>query len=147
METTNIITNEKIRESIVINRPVEQLLAALYFAWDAAERGQLDIFLIKDTAKQIKADQDLKGDSITLGVRKNEWTSGQGDIFRTFAEHEIGKPAKQDENEVIYDCKGVPVIIKLYGENECLRSFDVVFYRYETFNTPNPYDLFVSKYE
>ena len=127
--------------------PHEQLLAALYFAWDGAERAQLDLFLIKDTAKQVKADQELKGVSITLGARKNEWNSGQGRIFQAFAEHEIGGISTKTDEEVVYDCKGIPVVIKLYDENECLKSFNPVFYHYETFNLPNPYELFVSKYE
>ncbi len=128
--------------------PHEQLLAALYFAWDGAERAQLDLFLIKDTAKQVKADQDLSGDKITLGVRKTEWNGGRGRIFQEYAKHELFGVVEQKENEVIYtDRKGVPIVIKLYDENECLKSFDIAFYRFETFNLPNPYSTFVEKYE
>lgn len=133
--------------TVVLDIPSEQLLAALFFAWDGAERAQLDIFLIKDTAKQVRAYQDLKGHNITLGVRKNEWNSGQGRIFQTFAEHEIGGISTKTDDEVVYDCKGVAIVIKLYNENETLKSFNPIFYRMETFNLPNPFDLFVSKYE
>ncbi len=125
----------------------EQLLAALFFAWDAAERGQMDLFLIKDTAKQVKADKELSGDKITLGARKSEWNSGQGRIFETFAQHELGGVVSKTDEEIVYDCKGVPVVIKLYDENEALKSFNPVFYHFETFNLPNPYELFIEKYE
>lgn len=125
----------------------EQLLAALYFIWDAAERGQLQVFLIKDTAKQVIAQEDLSGDKITVGVRRNEWDSGQGRIAQTFLEHELNAKAVEKDGEVIYDCHGVPIIIKLYEDNPCLNSFDMVFYKYETFHLPNPYKEFVEKYE
>ena len=147
METIEPVITPAVQEQTQGVFVTQLLLDALYFAWDAAERGQLDLFLIKDTARQAKADKDLVGDCITVGARKSEWISGQGEIFRTCADHVVGKAVKADENEVIYEVNGVPVIIKLYDENECLKSFNPIFYRYETFNLPNPYDLFVEKYE
>jgi hypothetical protein len=130
-----------------ISLPANELLQALYFIWDAAERGQLQMFLIGDTAKQVIANEDLKGDKITVGVRRNEWNSGQGRIAQTFMEHELGTKAVELDSQVSYKFRGVPIIIKLYEENPCLTSFDVVYYGYETFNLPNPYKTFVEKYE
>ena len=166
METQNDITttpldqlNKEMTENLIGSRsklagqlidamlPSEQLLAALYFIWDAAERGQLDIFLIGDTAKQVKADKDLEGDKITVGCRRNEWDSGQGRIAQTFIEHSLGTKAVEVDNEVVYISAGVPIHIRLYEDNPTLKSFDIVFYRYETFNLPNPYTEFVEKYE
>ncbi len=127
--------------------PSDQLLQALYFMWDAAERGQLQMFLIGDTAKQVKANEDLEGDEITVGVRRNEWDSGQGRIAQTFMEHELGVKAVEVDGKVTYEYKGIPIIIKLYEENPTLQSFDIVYYGYETFNLPNPYKTFVEEYE
>lgn len=128
--------------------PHQSLLDALYFIWDAAERGQLQIFLVGDTAKQVINGGDLSGDYIAVGVRKNEWNSGQGRITQEFLSHEIphGKIEFDDEREV-YIYNEVPIEVKLYDENPCLTSFDIVYYGYETFNLPNPYKTFVEKYE
>lgn len=131
--------------------PHEQLLAALYFIWDAAERGQLDMFLIGETAKQVKAGEDLQGEAVSVGVRRNEWDSGQGRIVKEFLSHELGIHIdvylKSTLEILSYKYQGVAINIKLYEDNPCLKSFDIVFYRYETFNLPNPYDEFVKKYE
>lgn len=124
------------------------LLQALYLIWEAAERGGLDIFLVGDTAQQVKADQELKGDRITVGARRNEWVSGMGRIAQMYLEHEVGSPTKSDKDGLVYTTRsGVPIHIKLFEENPYLSSFEVVFYRYETFNLPNPYTKFVAEYE
>lgn len=148
-ETTKISSNfvEK-PQNPAVNLSSEELLNALYFIWDAAERGQLQMFLTGNTAKQVIAQEDLSGDKITVGVRRNEWDSGQGRIAQTFLEHELGHKMVDVDNEVIIKARnGVPIHIKLYDENPTLDSFDIVFYRYETFNLPNPYKTFLEKYE
>lgn len=135
-------------EAVSTSYPHQKLLEALYLIWDAAERGQLQMFLVGDTAKQAIAQGDLSGDKITVGVRRNEWDSGQGRIAQTFLEHELGHKLVDIDNEVlIQDRAGTPISIKLYNENPYLESFDIIYYGYETFLLPNPYSEFVKEYE
>jgi hypothetical protein len=122
-----------------------ELLQALYFIWEAAERGQLDIFLIGNTARQVLKDEDLQG-KVTLGVRKNEWVSGQGSIFRNYIIHTLGHFDNTDKLiEIIY--MDIPITIKIYDENPTLQGLDTVMYRYENFNLPNPFNDFAKNYE
>lgn len=128
--------------------PHLELLDALYFIWEAAERGQLGMFLMGDTARQVIEQGDLSGDKITVGVRRNEWDSGQGRIAQTYLEHELGNKPKEDEGLITIKARNaVPIHIKLYEENPTISSFNIVYYRYETFNLPNPWSKFIEEYE
>lgn len=125
--------------------PSDKLLEALYFIWEASDRGQLDMFLVGDTAKQVIAQEELSGDKITVGVRKNQWISGQGRIVRDYLQHELRRYIDERDPEFTY--QGVPIVIKQYEDNPCLQSLNPIFYKYETFHIPDPYKEFVEKYE
>lgn len=141
------ISKEEVESPpLVVDLGHDKLLEALFFFWDGFERSSIDFFLIGDTCKQVKADKELSGDKLTLGVRRLEWDSGQGRVFEAFMEHEKQTPLKKDDL-LIYDFKGVPVFVYLYEDNPCLTGLDIVFYANETFNTPNPYNTFAEKYE
>ena len=138
---------EELKIPPVAHFTSQLLLDALYFIWDGAERSQTQMFLIGDTAKQVREDEDLTGDKITVGIRRNEWFSGQGRIFQDFCKHELGGWENNNEVLVVYKFHDVPIHIKIYDENPTLSSFDTVFYRYETFSLPNPYSVFKEEYE
>ena len=163
-QTANIITNDKIRDSLHPEPSLEkiasdfaekvkplyfttdELLQALYFIFDAASRGQLGLFITGENAKQVKADADLQGDKLTLGIRRNEWTSGQGRIFSEFLLHYFQKDIKEEDGYLNIVYKGVPIAIKIYKENPTIIELNPVNYRYETFSLPNPLDEFLEKY-
>ena len=147
MQDMPIPTSMAAIDAVIKELDSQILLDALYFIWDAAERGQLQMFLIGDTARDVMANTDLVGDKITVGVRRNEWESGQGRIAQMFMEHELRSPMKVEPAMLTYTYQGVPIVIKIYEDNPTLMGMDVAFYRYETFNLPNPYSLFKEKYE
>jgi len=164
-QTANIITNDKIRDSLHPDPALEavkedivevkkilkkwetqDLLQALYFIFDAASRGQLGLFITGENAKQVKADADLQGDKLTLGIRRNEWISGQGRIFSEFLMHYFQKDIREEDGYLNIVYKGVPIAIKIYKENPTIIELNPVNYRYETFSLPNPLDEFLEKY-
>lgn len=122
----------------------EQLLSALYFIWDAFDRGPVEFFLVRDTAKQAKEGKNLSGNGIDVGVRKLEWISGGKRVMDNFT----GQYLVKENNELSeYIWAHVPVRVHVYSDNECLASFDTIMYEHESFSLPNPYDKFVEKYE
>ncbi len=140
-----VATRKVIKEVKEIQFTHDELLKALFFMWDAFERSTLDFFLIKDTADQIISGGQLTGPHLDLGIRKLEWESGNRSIFDTFVEHEKSYVGEKDG---VYEYKfgNVPIFVKVYDQNPCLDSFDIVFYANETFNTPNPYKRFKQEY-
>lgn len=125
-----------------VNLPAQELLDALYFFWDGFERATMDFFLVKNTAKQVLLDADLKGDRLTLGVKKNEWRGGQARVFKAYMEHEKVMPQETTDKYMKFLYKNVPVYLYVYDKHPTLDSFDMVFYRYESFNIPNPFQAF-----
>jgi hypothetical protein len=130
----------------VVGLPHELLLKALFFFWDGFERSTLNFFLVKDTARQVRADKQLEGDRLTLGIRRNEWVGGQDRIFKAFMEHEK-IPHAIMEHGFRFKYMGVPVYLYIYDNNPCLDALDIVFYNNDTFNIPNPFDVFNEKYD
>lgn len=128
----------------------DKLLAALYHAWDGADRGALTMFFRGISAKQAIAQQELQSPVLTLGFRKAEYISGQGRIFKAFMEHEniqLREVKRLKGDYIEYDDNGAPVEIKLYDDNPTIMDCDPIVYKYETFKVPNPYQDFVDNYE
>lgn len=145
MKEAGIIANANDGTGI-INLPHEQLLKALFFFWDGFERSTMNFFLVKDTARQVIADDILTGDRLTLGIRKLEWNGGQQRIFKAFMEHERILPTRV-ENGLLFNYFDTPVYLFIYEENPCLTALDIVFYENDTFNIPNPFSVFNEKYD
>lgn len=125
----------------------EALLDALFFFWDGFERANLNFFLVRDTLEQVVNGEDLHGDALSLGLRKLEWNGGGEGVFRAFMEHEKVLPVGKAENYILARYKDVPVFLYLYEDNPCITGLDIVFYKYETFNIPNPWKTFRERYE
>ena len=143
------ITGDKIVAGeipLTIKLPHELLLKALFFFWDGFERSTMNFFLVKDTARQVMADQSLTGDRLTLGIRKNEWVGGQQRVFQAFMEHEKILPTRV-ENGLLFTYFEVPVYLYIYKDNPCLDALDIVFYENDTFNIPNPFKEFCDTYD
>lgn len=133
-------------EKQLANLGEDKLLEALFFFWDGFERSSINFFLVKDTAKQIKADQPLSGDKLTIGIRHLEWVGGQDRVFKAFIEHERIEH-EEFEHGIIYKFKEVPVYLYIYEDNPCITGLDIAFYRNDTFNVPTPFDTFCEKYD
>lgn len=119
-----------------------RLLAALYYIWDAFERSSLPFFLVKETAESVMKQHDLKGDKIDVGVRDMEWRGGSERIFKTF----MGEAEIETDSEAIYTFEGVPIVVHIYPDHECLRQTDNILYKNEDFRVPNPYSQFKQLY-
>lgn len=116
----------------------DKLLKALYWVWDAFDRANVPYFLVYQTAEDVIAQKDLSGDRVTVGIRKPEWLGGGRRLLDAF----LGNPIIEEDNYASYDHEGVPVIIHIFEDHECIQATDAVQYRYETFKVPNPYSTF-----
>lgn len=126
----------------------QELLDALYWIWDAFERSSIPFFLIYQTYEDAKANHDLTGDKVEIGVRRNEWISGGRRIIDGFI-----LPVTETDDEVIYHYKKVNssnqpilVIVHVYDDSPCIKSLDMIHYRYEEFYVPNTYKTFLEIY-
>ncbi len=124
----------------------DQLLDALMWCHDAFDRASMTFFLIYDTYKQVKNGDDLRGNSLTIGVRKPEWVSGGQRILEAY----IGMPDSivegKDYDIAKYWKDGVPVDIFIFPDDLCFQQCDSIAYNYETFMLPNPYERFEQLY-
>lgn len=119
----------------------QQLLDALYWIWDAFERSNVPFFLVFQTAEDAIKQHDLTGDRVEIGVRRMEWVSGGKRIIDAFV-----MPLSEGKDEAIYEYRGVPVIVHVYDDSDCVVQTDMVRYRYEEFKIPNPYSKFKELY-
>lgn len=122
----------------------DQLIKALYYMWDAFDRANMRYFLVGDTAHAVKAQKELTGDGIDLGIRLMEWRSGAKNIFDTFA----GQPITEEGDTLTYVHEGVPIRLHVYEpDDSCIIATDPVMYRNENFSLPNPLERFEEVYQ
>lgn len=119
----------------------DRLIQALYWIWDGFGRTAMPMFLVHQTAKDVIANHDLKGDKVEVGVRRTEWLSGNKGILDIFAQ-----PLFEDVNKAQYEFEGVPIIVHVYDDDDCIMNLDHKLYRHETFKLPNPYNRFEQLY-
>ncbi len=121
----------------VVKYEHDQLLDALYWVWDFMERASINFYVVGSTAQAIKSHNNLSGDKIQVGVRKNEWESGARRIADAFAQ-----PLKEEGNTVEYEFNGVPIFLYVLEDSATLSSYDTTIYVSEYFKIPNPYSQF-----
>lgn len=141
MENTKIVEIPTADDTMpfdgVVTVSADKLLQALYKIWDAFERANVPFFLVHQTAEDAMKQRDLTGDKVEVGVRRMEWISGGRRIIDGFI-----TPVSEDKDAALYEFDGVPVIVHVYDDHECIIQTDMVRYRYEEFKVPNPYETF-----
>lgn len=137
------LTNNELQKHIVKtqDKSTADLLASLYWIWDAFDRANMPYFLTGKTAEQVMNNEDLQGDKLTMGVRIVEWRSGAKRILDSFIQ-----PIETTDTKIIYEHGGVPIEITLYEDNPHIVAPITVMYRYESFPLPNPVKDFNEKY-
>ena len=105
----------------------------------------LDFVLVRDTAKQAIAGEQLSG-YVEIGVRRNEWVNGSDILFMFFGEEHV-KTLNEDPNWIECEYNETPFIIRLYDENKCLAALNSIVYEYETFKLPNMFDIFCKEFD
>lgn len=119
----------------------DQLLKALYWVFDFMDRALINFYLVGDTAKAVKAKQDLFGNRIQVAVRRLEWESGARRIADAFA-----MPIADKGTTVEYAYEGIPVILYVLEDSITLSGFDTAIYMQEYFKLPNPYEQFEKEF-
>lgn len=121
----------------------DELIDALYFAWDGFDRSNMKWFLVGETAKRAKMQRDLTGDGVDIGVRANEWRGGAERVFTTV----MPDPLEESDSLVLYEHNGVPIRLHIYEpDDECIVATDSIMYRNEQFALPNPLERFEELY-
>jgi len=135
------LTSQNLKKSDIepIQLPEEQLLQALYWVWDGFDRVLMKMMPIYNTAEDMLQNLHLKGDKVTVGVRKPEWESGSVNILRNF----LGTPEEKTEKYEKYIYNKVPVYIYILEDDPCLQGTNKIFYAQEYFELPNPYSQFI----
>ncbi len=117
----------------------ENLLKALYWAFDIFERAAMPFFLVYSTAESVFGKKELEGDSVHVGVRINEWTSGMRRVQDSY--RVIG-----DNTFEFTSLEGVPITLHVFEDDHCIRATDSQVYYNEIFQLPNPYSRFLEVY-
>jgi len=155
-DTNNTINLEPFKYAEEAKKAVEPdpvdlghdvLLPVLYFIWDAFNRAAMDFFAVRQTAKAIIGKDQLSGDSIEIGIRRNEWISDNKDLFDIFMENEGILPENETPEGVTYMKNGVAINLHVYEDNPCVTNLVPVQYEYEKFNVPNRFDRFCAEFD
>ncbi len=125
----------------------ETLNDALMTTQDLLDRCQIRFFALKETAKQIKhtstnnlAELNLK--IIELGVEKKDLNEGVYPILKDMFDNLKINP-QYSPTFIRFEFKGVPVFIKIIQRKyKYFQNPNPIFYRYATFNLPNPFDSY-----
>src|SRR4051812_21894106 len=115
MENTKTPQTTMPNEPMAISLDPQKLLDTLYKVWDAFGRSSMPYFLIGKTYHDAKLGHELKGDKIELGVRRNEWNSGNKRLLDSLitADSETTDVAR-------YTLDGVPVEVHIYADSDCI---------------------------
>lgn len=149
--STPLTKTEPIKADVQVTEPVQpvavetakeyphdKLLQALYFAFDLFSRPNIPFFLLDDTARSAKDNQPLKGSQITVGIRDLEYQERSMSIMSAFC-----LPIEKDETHMRFEFEGVPILVKIIQNGGAMfTSLDNVHYYYESFNVPNPFDVY-----
>lgn len=116
----------------------DKLMKALYFISDLFSRPNIPFFLLDETAKAAKDNTDMKGDHITVGIRKVDDQYSNISIMNAF----YGYKARDDKHiEYVYD--DVPIIVKIIDSTDHMfTNLNTFMYQYEAFSLPNPFDKY-----
>lgn len=119
-------------------------MQALYWTWDAFDRALTGMVVIYKNAHDILDNVPLKGDKITVGIRRLEWVSGKRPILLAFT----GEPEEETSAYVRFanPFNDVPVYVYFFEDDSCITSPNQVFYGSEYFMLPNPYSRFVERF-
>ena len=139
--TSPTLKKSDIGEDVPTQFPEDQLLQALYWAWDGFDRVLMKMMPIYKTAEDILQNIYLSGDRVSVGVRKPEWVSGSVNIIRNF----LGEPLEKTETYEKYanPHNKVPVYIYILEDDPCLQGTNKIFYASEYFELPTPYSQFI----
>lgn len=119
-----------------------ELEDSLFFAQQVFERASCPFFPIHETARQIKNNEHLKGDKITLGVKLNDFLSTKH-IFPEAVRISGGRNIDIGDKKIHIEYKEVPIEVRIITKHYRVLDFlDPVFYAYDTFYLPNPFDLY-----
>lgn len=115
---------------------------SLFFAQQVFERALCPFFPVNETARQIKYNEHLKGDKITLGVKESDLLSVKH-ILPEAVRISGGRNIDIQDKKIHIEYKEVPIEVRIITKHYRVLDFlDPVFYAYDTFYLPNPFDLY-----
>ena len=119
----------------------DELLEALYFAYDVLDRAMTPFVLLQKTAEDIVFDQDLTGNHIDIGICEQHLTRYGTSVIKQLA------PSLVKSNDYYFFRHGeVPIRAKIIHERTRMFLYpDIRFYRAEQFFIPNPFDKYWKK--
>ena len=108
---------------------------ALRWVADVFMWSQTPIFLLGETLKAVKLEQNLVVEKLELGVRERHLTQDTVKLLKTFV------PGIELEGKVIsLESYGVPIEIKIIKRHyDFFDNQDFSFYNYDEYKTPNPW--------
>lgn len=111
-----------------------QLLHALFYIFDAFERPLIPMVLLGDTAESAINKQELKGDSVHVGVLRKDLTESGMRIMNLYAE-----AVEVNKDYMVYFFEDVPIIVHILEYDDTLANPDIVYYQNESFYIPRDF--------
>lgn len=124
-----------------------ELLSCLYFIFDAFSRVGMDFFLVKQTAKWMMNEDELRGDHLDIGVRSLEWANDNKDMLFEYFNYEHVKILSQLPNKITFEWHEIPFTVHLYEDNPCITSLKPIVYEHEGWFVPDQFERFEKEYD
>lgn len=116
----------------------QELESALFYVEELMERIQAPYVLLNKTAYQVKNNEWLQGDEITIGIQKNHFGPYTKQLFN-IVEPEVDVT----EDDIYITNHGAPIHIRIIHKKfEFFKNPDVVFYNYAQYLLPNPFNKY-----
>lgn len=114
----------------------EKLQAAILNVQDALERAQIPFIVLRDIARSMFFDEELKGDSVTVCAYDRYFTDSCLSLLRM-----VRPQLTETKHGFKYTLDGVPIEIRVIRKHfRFLDNPDQRIFFTETFQIPNPFD-------
>lgn len=136
---TDIQSNETPELEDSKEPTTEQLLKALDFIEDTFDRAAALFVTLGETARGLYMYNDpFYYDSIIhIGVRKGVYMGFAKSTLDTF----LPEPTEQEENSMIYEIEGCPVIMEIVEDLQWFKDYDSKGYMGRIYAIPNPFTV------
>lgn len=117
----------------------EQIMKSLYYVHDTMERCMMEYVVLDDIARNMKFNERCNDvEEVSVGIRRPEYSdSARRMLISLWPKGHFTKV------NVGYEHEGVPIVIWILEKDlSYMQKPDTIFYDYDVFKIPNPFDLY-----
>lgn len=138
-------TNPAREKNTVKKMSFEKLYDALNLANDALEASGIVYFVAGDTLDEIIFEHTIKTQELYLGTLRRNLTESSLRTLRVIVPEYSLMADKDGVKEVRFEMNGVTIHLETYPLDPMYENLDTVYFNYDNWNTPNPYNFYLKR--